>query len=147
LVFGTAALFDLNIYECATELALLSLVFGWMASIYSRSRQIGTMMVDHLAGIKTLASRLGFDRAKGFLLLEVLTLQLAVLGFWWHLEISSQAWLLPLLGVLAGLRLAMTVARVRTPVGSQALALPGEVLYYQLLLGICFALEFLWLAP
>lgn len=56
----------------SSESILLGALYGLLAVIYVQVRQLSSIMVDHLSGVKSLAVRLGFDRAKIFIGLEVL---------------------------------------------------------------------------
>jgi 1,4-dihydroxy-2-naphthoate polyprenyltransferase len=50
---------------------VMGVIYGLLALVYSQSKNLATTMLDHQAGIRTISVRLGFDKAKVFLMFEL----------------------------------------------------------------------------
>lgn len=130
--------------ENFSEFILLSTFFGWAASLYSRSRQLGSAMVDHLAKVHTFATRVGFDRARQFLIFDCLTF----IGFFfylWSTQFSELQLLVLALAILwVGLKLVALVFKIKSPLSSAAQAVPSQVLHVQMAMTLALIFGYLW---
>lgn len=101
----------------------LSCLGGAMACLYLHARQFSTVFDDHMAKVKTIATRIGFDRTRYLLFFEVLLCC--------FLAASLQKHLFSFVTVsVASLILFYFVYRTKTPVSSFAEKLPIRVLVY-----------------
>lgn len=146
LVLGSAMLFKIEPDFFSAEILFwLSIAFGWAVSIYSRIRQLDSIMVDAQAGLQTFATRLGFDRAKKLLCADEFLFQFFIIFFWWRLGVTNINWILPLALFAIGLRFVRRIWLARSPLGSITQSLPSHALYIFMTLSIALSLEFIWL--
>lgn len=100
----------------------IGLVYGLLSLLYVQSKSLVTSMVDHQAGVRTLAVRVGFDRMKKFMLVElVIMIGIAiklepVLSFSFGLFLVALLWL------------ARQVRKLPSPVSSRTRSLAGHIL-------------------
>ncbi len=100
----------------------IGLVYGFLSLLYVQSKSLVTSMVDHQAGVRTLAVRIGFDRMKKFMLVElVLIVGIAIklepiLSFSFGLFLVALLWL------------ARLVRSLPSPVSSRTRSLAGHIL-------------------
>lgn len=126
------------------EIYLLGIMFGHLAMICLQARQWSTLMQDQQAKAKTLAARLGFDRTKSLLLL-----QLAVNAF-----LVGSTWVLlgaPLWSVLFLIPYAFEVGRIfnhiqqtQSPLSSVLGRLHWQTARLHLFLGLAFISAFVF---
>lgn len=100
----------------------IGLVYGLLSLLYVQSKSLVTSMVDHQAGVRTLAVRVGFDRMKKFMLVELVIM----IGIAIKLEpVLSFSFGLFLVGLLW---LARQVRKLPSPVSSRTQSLAGHIL-------------------
>lgn len=120
-LFTTAVEYSL-IGQMTSFIFYIGLVYGLLSLLYVQSKSLVTSMVDHQAGVRTLAVRVGFDRMKKFMLVELVIM----IGIAIKLEpVLSFSFGLFLVGLLW---LARLVRRLPSPVSSRTQSLARHVL-------------------
>lgn len=122
--------------EMTPFIGMIGLMYGLLALVYVQSKSLVTAMVDHQAGVRTMAVRVGFDRMKTVLLVElVIMIGLAV-----KLEpVLSFSFVLFLIGAVW---IARSVRILPSPVSSRTQSLAGQILVLHALWSLSLVLHF-----
>lgn len=122
--------------EMTPFIGLIGLMYGLLALVYVQSKSLVTSMVDHQAGVRTMAVRVGFDRMKTVMLVELV----AMIGLAVKLEpVLSFSFVLFLIGLVWVARL---IRNLPSPVSSRTQNLSRQVLVLHALWSLSLVLHF-----
>jgi hypothetical protein len=124
LVTGVALSFNMPLnLLLEAPVPALSLLHGLGALFYLHVRQFNSVMDDHMAKVRTYATRVGFDRARYLLFFEVVIVTAIFIFFSVNLFISFAA-------AIQGAWMALAVRKAKTPISSFADSLPSKALIF-----------------
>ncbi|MGE0764451.1 MAG: prenyltransferase [Bdellovibrionales bacterium] len=120
--------------EEALWLACVGLPLGLGAVIVFQLRQLETIMTERQSGAGTMMARLGFDRAKRWLQMELWFLPIFTTVALWAWVPTKMALLLTALVALGQLPLQRRLRRIASPLSSDLLGLARHALWFYMAL-------------
>lgn len=129
----TAGVSFASAHQVTGPVLILGLSYGLLALIYSQSKNIASSLIDYQAGVQTLAVRLGFDRAKTFICVELFAASI------FAIFILQSSWIAVAIFAVATLSVGRQIFALKSPLSGQTAVISQRVL------GLHFFLSFLCL--
>jgi len=111
---------------------VMGVSYGLLALVYSQSKNLATTMLDHQAGIRTISVRLGFDKAKIFLMFELMCS--AILSFYTF----NTNYLMTLIFVVFVAYAIYRLNQIKSPIAGLAQDYPKHILRLHYVFSFCF---------